>query len=64
MTNASYFPLFVDANNATLAAESVYSTGAGITFNPSSNSITASSLNGTLIGSAFGSIGSFSHMLS
>jgi hypothetical protein len=48
-TNASYFPLFVDANNATLAAESVYSTGAGITINPSSNTITATTLSGTLV---------------
>lgn len=48
-TNASYFPLFVDANNATLAAESVYSTGAGITINPSSNTIAATILSGTLV---------------
>jgi hypothetical protein len=48
-TNASYFPLFVDSNNAVLTAESVYSTGAGITITPSTNTITATTFTGLSI---------------
>jgi hypothetical protein len=38
-TNASFYPLFVDANNGTATAESVYTDG-GLVYNPSSNTLT------------------------
>ena len=38
-TNASFYPTFVDANNGTATAESIY-TDAGLVYNPSSNTLT------------------------
>jgi len=42
-TNASFYPTFVNSDNATATAESVY-TDAGISYNPSSNTLTVGSL--------------------
>jgi hypothetical protein len=38
-TNASFYPVFVDANNGTATAEALY-TDAGIVYNPSTNALT------------------------
>lgn len=45
-TNANYYLTFVDSNNGTAAYEAVY-TDAGITYNPSTNSITSGVSGGT-----------------
>lgn len=45
-TNASYFPTFVDANNATAASETVH-THANYSFNPSTGALSATSFSGT-----------------
>lgn len=45
-TNASYFPTFVDANNATNASETVH-THANYSFNPSTGALSATSFSGT-----------------
>ncbi|WJZ48412.1 hypothetical protein [Synechococcus phage DSL-LC02] len=42
-TNASFYPTFVDSDNAVATGESVY-TDAGISYNPSSNTLTVGSL--------------------
>jgi len=42
-TNATFYPTFVDSNNGTLNAESVY-TDAGMTYNPSTNVLTLTGL--------------------
>jgi hypothetical protein len=42
-TNASFYPTFVDANNLSETNESLY-TDAGVTYNPSTNTLTATSL--------------------
>lgn len=53
-TNASYFPTFVDANNATNATETVH-THANYNFNPSTGALSATSFTGSLNGgSIFG----------
>jgi len=62
-TNNTYFPVFVDSNNAVAGAESLYSTSA-ITFNPSTNTVSALSFIGTFSGSIAGSSGSFSTSVS
>ena len=55
-TNATYFPTFVDSNNGTKAAESVYTTAA-YNFNPGTNTlivpnISSTSITGSLRGTA------------
>ena len=45
-TNANFFLTFVDSNNGTAAYEAVY-TDAGVTYNPSTNSITSGISGGT-----------------
>jgi len=55
-TNASYFPTFVDANNATNASETVH-THANYSFNPSTGALSATSFTGAgtgLTGTASG----------
>lgn len=44
-TNATFYPTFVDANNGTATAETVY-TDAGISYNPSTNLLTTTVSNG------------------
>jgi hypothetical protein len=46
-TSATFFPTFVDANNGTTEIENVY-TGAGLTFNPSTNTLTTTNVTATL----------------
>jgi hypothetical protein len=46
-TSATFFPTFVDANNGTTGVENVY-TGAGLTFNPSTNTLTTTNVTATL----------------
>jgi len=50
-TNASFYPTFVDSNNGVATGETIY-TDAGITYNPSSNTLTASTFSGSLNGNA------------
>jgi hypothetical protein len=51
-TNASYFPTFVDANNATNASETVH-THANYSFNPSTGALSATSFTGTANNSTY-----------
>jgi hypothetical protein len=44
-TNATFYPTFVDSNNVSAAAETVY-TDAGISYNPSTNLLTTTVSNG------------------
>lgn len=44
-TNATFYPTFVDANNGSATAETVY-TDAGISYNPSTNLLTTTVSNG------------------
>jgi hypothetical protein len=50
-TNASFYPTFVNSNNGTAAAESLY-TDAGLAYNPSTNTLTATTFSGALSGNA------------
>ena len=50
-TNASFYPTFVDANNGTATSEALY-TDAGIAYNPSTNTLTATTFSGALSGNA------------
>jgi len=47
-TAATFYPTFVDANNGTTAVENVY-TGAGLSFNPSTNTLTTTNIAATTI---------------
>jgi len=47
-TAATFYPTFVDANNGTTAVENVY-TGAGLTFNPSTNTLTTTNVTATTL---------------
>lgn len=57
-SNASYYLTFVDSNNSSATAESVY-TNSGLYYNPNSNTLTANVFYGSLAGNA-----SLSSMLS
>lgn len=46
-TNTSFYPVFVDSNNTTAGYESVY-TDAGLSYNPSFNSLTVGYINATV----------------
>jgi len=47
-TSATFYPTFVDANNGTTAVENVY-TGAGLTFNPSTNTLTTTDISSSTL---------------
>lgn len=59
-TNASFFPTFVSASSGNLPAD----VGAGLTFNPSTNTLTTTTFVGNLTGNASGSSASFTGALS
>jgi hypothetical protein len=53
--NATYFPTFVDSNNASAAPEQLYtSTGGILTYNPSQGLLTATTFSGSFSGSLSG----------
>ena len=53
--NASYYPTFVNSDNGSATAETVY-TDAGITYNPSTNTLSATNIVGTLTGDVTGDL--------
>ncbi len=53
--NASYYPTFVNSDNGSATAETVY-TDAGITYNPSTNTLSATNIVGTLTGNVTGDL--------
>lgn len=52
-TASAFYLTFVNSNNATAAGETFY-TGAGLTFNPSTNTLATTTFNGNLIGNVTG----------
>jgi hypothetical protein len=54
-TNASHFLTFVDANNASKTQEAIH-TDAGISYNPSTNTLTATNIAGALTGNVTGDV--------
>lgn len=54
-TDASHFLTFVDANNASKTQEALH-TDAGVYYNPSSNTLTAANISGTLTGNVTGNV--------
>jgi hypothetical protein len=56
-SSGTYYPIFVDSNNAVATAESLYTDG-GLSYDPATNFLTLT--NGFLIGSISGTTGSFS----
>jgi len=53
--NASYYPTFVNSDNGSATAETVY-TDAGITYNPSTNTLSATNIVGTVVGNVTGDL--------
>ena len=53
--NASYYPTFVNSDNGSATAETVY-TDAGITYNPSTNTLSATNIVGTVVGDVTGDL--------
>ena len=62
VTNASFYPTFVNSNNASAAYESVY-TDAGITYNPSTDLLTVGKIKPTQIQDSGGATGTANYVL-